>query len=173
MRSRGVPSRSSACAAAGFYELQARHQPVSYAKSCDRARRSSCGPAAPRRWPARQRHLSLGRISSSSRSPGRDDVRSRADPARPSPGRGLVLGRPARSSAGRRPSARLRDPTSPAARFPKTEKNTASKASTCAGSETNTARAVECNRWRVIGRTVSARAESAARPVCRVQECRK
>jgi len=33
--------------------------------------------------------------------------------------------------------------SSPAGRFPKTEKNTASKASTCAGSETKTARAVQ------------------------------
>ena len=46
-------------------------------------------------------------------------------------------------------------------RLPKTEKNTASNASTCAGSETNTARAVQYSRRREIGRTsVSASAKS-------------
>ena len=112
-----------------------------------RARRSACRAAAPRRSP---RHAGLassaallGRVAAAApraggpaRSPGPSRCvaaavgRRRAWPRAPSSGDGLVRRRP-----------------------PKTAKNTASNAATCAGSETSTARAVQYSRRRTTGRT--------------------
>src|SRR5437762_1060801 len=80
---------------------------------------------------------------------------------------------PSRRGAGERP-VRLRvsggrgrcssTSTAPSTRAPNTEKNTWSNAGTCAGSVTNTPRAVQYSRRRAIGRTrVKARAKSAPR----------
>ena len=124
-----------------------------------RARRSACRPAAPRRSPSPAERRPPAPSSSSPPARRADDA---TRPRRRRSGRSRGRRRPlvGRRGAARRAASGARR----GAGAPKIEKKTASKAATCARSDTNTARAVQYSRRRLTGRTsVSARAKSAGR----------
>ena len=143
---RGAPARSGACAAAASRARGATSAGRAARARAARARRSACRPAAPRRSPSPAGRSTSG-SSSSSPSPGGDDAAlARRPSGEPSP--------PARSRARRRPLVggrasalvglarrRRRRPSRRPRRRP----------ATCARSETNTERAVQYSRRRLIG----------------------
>ena len=107
--------------------------------------------AAPRRWPSPAAPRPRPRPRRRRRRPARRR-RSRAAARRPA--RRASCSARGRSSGGAATVARVVGVELVAVRrSPKTEQKTASKAVTCAGSETNTARAVQYSRRRVTGRT--------------------
>ena len=159
-----APPLVAARAARRGGEPQARHQRVELRELVRLERcRSSCRRAAPRRSPS----PAARRPRRRRRRPRRAATTTgcRAHPARPRRRPRSRDRTPAARPPARRPCARSSGSNgSSATRSPKIEKKTASKAVTCAGSDTSTARAVQYSRRRAIGRTsASARAKSAAR----------
>ena len=131
-----------------------------------RARRSACSASRSSSLAMRQRHLDARRVLVVRPRRRRRRRAARAS-GRPVPRRGVVLG--GRPLVGRRGTVRASSGStrsSPRA-SPKTERKTASNAATCAGSETNTARAVQYSRRRVTGRTSVERAREVGRALGR------
>ena len=121
------------------------------------------GQHAPRRWPAPAARRPRRRRSSLARGAPATPRRRAGRAASRSPARSGARAAAARRRARRR-SRGCGSRAPAAAGSPKIEKKTASKASTCAWSDTNTERAVQYSRRGVIGRTsVSACAKAAER----------
>ena len=164
---RGGRARGGACAAAASPARGASSAGRAAPARRARARRSACRAAAPRRWPAPAGTSTRRASSLASPSPA---PRAQAAPGsrRPSRARGPRRARGWPSARRRRrstvrTSSRSR-PSSDGRAAEHRAEHARRRRATCAGSETNTARAVQYSRRRQIGRTsASACAKRTAR----------